>query len=91
MRDLQQYSCTVASAGVGRNRAPVREILQELQRFRDDVARTNAMDVRNEANSAGVVFVGRIVQSLRSGLTAHARQTAAGVTAASSLSPVRMR
>ena len=49
------------------------------------------MNVRDESDSARVVFVGRVVQPLRGRLTAHGRQTAAGVTAASSLSPVRMR
>ena len=49
------------------------------------------MDVRDESDPAGVVLIDRVVQSLRGRLTAHGRQTAAGVTAASSLSPVRMR
>lgn len=49
------------------------------------------MDVSDETDPARVVFVGRIVQSLRAGLTAHYDQTAAGVTAASSRSPVRIR
>lgn len=49
------------------------------------------MDVRDESDPARVVLVGRIVQSLHGRLTAHGGQTAAGVTAASSLSPVRMR
>ena len=91
MRDLQQNPGAVACAGVGGNRTSMRQVLEELQRFRDDVAGANAMDVRDEADSARVVFVGRVVQSLRGRLTAHGRQTAAGVTAASSLSPVRMR
>lgn len=76
---------------VGRNGAPMRKILQKLQRLRHYVARANAMYVRYEADSARVVFVGRVVQSLRGRLTAHGRQIEAGVTAASSLSPVRMR
>ena len=91
MRYLKENAGTVTRAGIGRNGASMREILEELQRFRDDVARANAMDVGDEADSARVVLVGRVVQPLRGRLTAHDGQTAAGVTAASSLSPVRMR
>jgi len=61
MGDLQQYAGTVTCARVGRNRAPMRKILEELQRFRDDVARADSMDVSDEADSARVVFVGRVV------------------------------
>ena len=46
------------------------------------------MDVSDETNSARVVFVGRVVQSLRSRLTVHCGQSAAGVTAASSLAAI---
>jgi single-stranded DNA-binding protein len=49
------------------------------------------MDVRDESNSARVVLIGRVVQSLRRRLTVQGAQTAAGVTAASSRSPVRIR
>jgi hypothetical protein len=61
MRHLQQNAGAVASARVGRNSAPVRKILEELERFPDYVARANAMDVRDESNSARVVLIGRVV------------------------------
>lgn len=61
MRHLQQNARAIAGARVGRNRAPVRQILEELERFPDYVARANAMDVRDESNSARVVLIGRVV------------------------------
>lgn len=91
MRHLKENASTVAGARVGRNSASVRKILQQLERFPDYVAGASSMDVRDETNSARVVFVGRIIQSLRCRLTVHGGQSAAGVTAASSLSPVRIR
>ena len=61
MRYLQENAGAVAGARVGRNSAPVRKILQELERFSDYITRANAMDVCDETNSARVVFVGRII------------------------------
>jgi len=61
MRHLQQNAGAVAGARIGRNGAPVRQILEELERLPDYVARANAMDVRDESNSARVVLIGRVV------------------------------
>jgi hypothetical protein len=66
VRDLQQDAGTVARAGVGRDRAAMGEIYEELERLLDDVAGTNAVDVSDEADSACVVLVSRVVQSLPS-------------------------
>ena len=42
----------------------MREILEKLKRFLDDVARTDAVDMGDEADATRVVLVSRIVQSL---------------------------
>ena len=64
MRDLQENTGAVASAGIGSHRAAMREIHQQLQRFLDDITGTNAVDMSDEADATGVVLVSRIVQSL---------------------------
>jgi len=66
VRHLEQDPGAVAGAGVGGDGAPVREILEELERFLDDVARADAVDVGDETDAAGVVLVSRVVQSLLS-------------------------
>jgi len=61
MRHLQQNTGPITGARVGRDSASVREILEKLERFPDYIARTDAMDVRDESDSARVVFVGRVI------------------------------
>jgi hypothetical protein len=61
MWDLQQNACAIAGAGVGSNSAPVGKILEKLERFLYNVARANAMDVRDEADAARIMFVGRVI------------------------------
>ena len=43
------------------------QVLQDLQALLDDGVRFLALDVRNEADAAAVVLVGRVVQTLCSG------------------------
>jgi hypothetical protein len=64
VRHLDEDPRAVAGAAVGRDRAPVGEIVEELERFDDDVAGTHAVDVGDEPNSTRVVLVSRVVQSL---------------------------
>jgi hypothetical protein len=64
MRQLEQDAGAVTGAGVGGDSASVRKILEELERLVHYVSGPNAVDVSDEANSAGVVLVSRIVQSL---------------------------
>jgi hypothetical protein len=61
MGHLHKNAGAVASARVGRNGAPMRKILEELERFPDYIVRANPMDVGDETNSARVVFVGRVI------------------------------
>ena len=64
VRDLDQDAGAVAGTSVSRDRAPVREILEQLERLRDDVAGADAVDVGDKPNPARVVLVSRVVQSL---------------------------
>ena len=43
----------------------MRQILEDLQALQDDVVRGLAFDIRDEAETAGIVFMGWIVQALR--------------------------
>src|SRR5688572_19895615 len=64
VRHLEQDTGTVAGAGVGSDSAPVREVMEDLERLVNDVAGANPVDMGDEANSARVVLVSRVVQSL---------------------------
>jgi hypothetical protein len=43
------------------------QIDQDLQALADDVIRLSALDIRNEANAAGVMLVPGIIKTLRFG------------------------
>jgi hypothetical protein len=45
----------------------VRQVDQNLDAFEDDVVRPLALEIRNKANSAGIVLVARVVKALRRG------------------------
>ena len=64
VRNLEQYPRAVAGARIRGNSATVREIVEELERLVDDVARADAMDVGDEADAAGVVLISWVIQSL---------------------------
>ena len=64
MRHLKEDAGAVTCARIGSNSAAVREIHQELERFLDDVARANAVDVGNKADATRVVLVSGVVQAL---------------------------
>ena len=59
-----QDARTVAGAPVARDRAPVREVVEQLERLLDDVAGADAVDVGDEADATGIVLVSWVVQSL---------------------------
>jgi predicted alpha/beta-hydrolase family hydrolase len=61
VRHLKQNARTVAGAGVSRDSTSVRKISQQLERLFYNVARANTMYVRDETDSARVMFVGRVV------------------------------
>ena len=64
MGNLQKNSCTVSRFGVGAGGSAMREVAEEVQCVTHYLARPRAVQVRDEAHAAGVVLVGRIVQSL---------------------------
>ena len=63
--DLDQDAGAVAHQLVGADRAAVVEVLEDLQALLDDGVGLVALDVGDEADAAGVVFVGRVVQAGR--------------------------
>ena len=67
VRNLQQDAGTVASKRIGADRASMRQILEYLQPLLDDGVGFLALDMGDETDAAGVVFIGRIVESLGKG------------------------
>ena len=61
MGHLKQNARTITGAGVSRDSASVRKIVEKLERLLYNVARTNAVDVRDKPDSARIMFVGRVV------------------------------
>jgi hypothetical protein len=61
VRDLDQHAGAIAGAGISAARAPVRQVDQNLYAFEDDVVRPLPLQIRNEADSAGIVLVARVV------------------------------
>ena len=61
IRDLDQNAGAVACQRIGADRAAMGEVAQDLQALLDDGVALRALDVRDEADAAGVVLVGRIV------------------------------
>lgn len=64
MRDLHQDSSTIARARIASACAAMRQVVEYLQAFDDDVVRALALDVDDEANAARVVLVSGIVEAL---------------------------
>ena len=65
--DLDQDARAVAHQLVGADGAAMVEVLEDLQALRDDRMRALALDVRHEADAAGIVLVRCVVQPARSG------------------------
>ncbi len=63
VRDLDQDAGAVAHQRVGADRAAVVEVLEDLQALLDDRVRLQALDVRDEADAAGVVLVGGRIEA----------------------------
>jgi len=57
--DLDQDARAVAHELVGTHGTPVVDVLQDLQGLRHDVVALDALDVGDETEATGVVFVGR--------------------------------
>jgi hypothetical protein len=63
--DLDQDAGAVAHQRVGADRAAMIQVAQDQQALLDDVVALAALDVGDETHAAGIVFVGRVVQTLR--------------------------
>ncbi|MCY1552791.1 hypothetical protein D9M68_892110 [compost metagenome] len=61
---LDQDAGTVAHELVRPHRAPMVQVFQDLQTLLHDGMAFFALDMGHEADTAGVVFVGRVVQTL---------------------------
>ena len=64
VRHLQQDAGAVARQWIAARRAAMHQVEQDIETLTDDVVRRLALDVRNEANAAGVVFMAWVVESL---------------------------
>ena len=64
VRDLGQDAATVAERGIGPDRAAMVEIDQDLQALFEDVVRLAVLHVGDEADAAGIVLLGGIVEAL---------------------------
>jgi len=67
VRQLDQDAGAVALQRIGAGGAAVRQVPQDLQPLRNDLVRLPALDLRDEAEAARVVFVNGVVQTLRGG------------------------
>jgi hypothetical protein len=67
VRNLDQDARAVAHQRIGAHSAPVVEVFENLQALLDDLVAFLALDVSDEADAAGVMFVLRVVQTLRGG------------------------
>ncbi len=61
--DLQQDARAIAQQRIGTHRAAMVEIGKDFQAARDDIVRFLALDMRQHTDTAGVVFVTRIVET----------------------------
>ena len=61
---LQQDAGAVAGVRLAAAGAPVEQVDEDLQRLLDDRVRGASLDVHDEADAAGVVLVGGVVQAL---------------------------
>ncbi len=64
VRDLDQHAGAVAGFRVAAACAAVRQVDQNLNALDDDVVRFLAFDIGNEADTAGVAFLSRVVKTL---------------------------
>ena len=66
VRNLDQDAGAVAHQLVGADRAAMVEVLEDLQTLQDDAVRLVALDVGDEADAAGIVFLTRAVETVGS-------------------------
>ena len=64
VRNLDQDAGAVAGFRIAAAGAAMRQVDQDLDALLDDVVRALALDVRDKADTAGIVLVGGVVQAL---------------------------
>ena len=64
MRNLNENAAAVAELGIGADRAAMVEVEQDLQAHLDDLVVRLIVELRDEADAAGVVLLGRVVEAL---------------------------
>ena len=64
VRNLQENSGAITQQRVGSNCTAVINILQNLQRLRNDFVRSFTLNMRDKTDTAGVMFVFRVIQAL---------------------------
>jgi hypothetical protein len=64
VRDLDQDAGSVAGLGVAAASAAVRQVDQNLNALDDNVVRFLAFDIGDEADTAGVAFLGWVIETL---------------------------
>jgi hypothetical protein len=62
--DLDQQTGAIAHQRIGTDGAPVIQVLEDLEGLADDGMALLALDMGHEADAAGVMFLGRAVQTL---------------------------
>ena len=67
VRDLRENAAAVAELGIGADRAAVIEVHENAQAHLHDLMRLAILHVRDEADAAGVMLLGGIVETLRTG------------------------
>jgi hypothetical protein len=65
--DLNQDTGTIARQGVGPGGTAMGEILENIQTLLDDLMAFVPLDMGYEADAAGVMFIGRVIQPLPCG------------------------
>ncbi len=73
MRDLQQHAATVTGLRVRAHRATMVEVREDRQAMPDDRVALAVLDIRHEADTAGILLVAGIIKTLRRGQTRIAR------------------
>ena len=79
VRDLDQDPGAVAGQRVGAGGAPMGEVLEDLEALLDDGVALLALECGDEADAAGIVLVGGVVQALGLGwcILCHSRTSSA--------------
>ncbi len=67
MRDLNENARPVAGERIGADGASMLQMEQDFQRILHNLMTFHALDVRDQAEATGIVFVGRMIKPLRFG------------------------